>query len=198
ALRRPVRMPITAHGTPLATYPTAANWAAPAKANTLIAMTSIGEKPAPARGVRPYTNPNPTALTTMPSPSRTSLRRTLARSGIGGVGAIASSVTLRRVAVDVVVADDHLALDEVAVVVGEEAGDVDVVAGERGDRFAVLPQRDDFDLTRVGCCVEVAKDNDALVARRRPERGDPALLEVTEIGVMVGGTDSAAPASGDH
>src|SRR4029453_10353350 len=129
-------------------------------------------------------------------PSRTSRRRTLLRSG--GGGATASSVTLRRVAVDIVVADRQLALDEVAVVVGKEPGDRDVVAGERGDRRPIAPQRDDLDLARAGGLVEMAEDEDALVAWRRAERGDAALLDVAKVGVVVGSTDSATPAAGHH
>ena len=46
AFSRPVRRMTPGQANPLATYPTAANWAAPPNTSVLIAIASIGEKPA--------------------------------------------------------------------------------------------------------------------------------------------------------
>ena len=59
---------------PLATYPTAANWEAPAKTIVLIAIASTGEKPA-SRAESPKTKPNPAAETAIPAESASSRRR---------------------------------------------------------------------------------------------------------------------------
>jgi hypothetical protein len=53
ALSRAVRRTTPGQATPAAMYPTAANWAAPAKTSVLIATTSTGEKPASSRAASP-------------------------------------------------------------------------------------------------------------------------------------------------
>src|SRR5215210_9129317 len=75
AFRRNTRSAMAGHARPFAMNPIEANCAAPPKANRLKAIASIGEKLPLVRAVSPYTNPKPAALTRMPSPSRTSLRR---------------------------------------------------------------------------------------------------------------------------
>src|SRR5262245_37285040 len=121
----------------------------------------------------------------IPRPSRISFRRASSLL-TAGVEAATSSATRLRVAVDVVVADGQLSLDEVPVVVGEETSHVDVVTGEGPDRGPIAPQRDDLDLARVGAFVTMPKDDHVLVSGRGQECGDAGLLDVVQVGVMVG------------
>ena len=61
-------------GTPWASRPTAANWAAPANTMTLIASPSTRDRPA-CRAASPYTSANAPADTAMPMPSVIRRRR---------------------------------------------------------------------------------------------------------------------------
>src|SRR5207253_7977946 len=142
-------------------------------------------------------NPEPTPLTMIPMRSKASRRRALRTVGTPAAGRPPSAIP-GDIDVDIVVADGQLAIDEVAVVLREEAGDRDVVAGERHYRRAVAPEGDDLDLASGGVAIEVTVDHHAFVAGGCPERGDAGLLDIAKIGVMVSGANLATPASGDH
>src|SRR5438105_4351940 len=133
----------------------------------------------------------------IPMPSKASRRRALRTVGAPAAGRPASPMP-SDIDVDIVVADGQLAINEVAIVFRKEAGDRDVVAGERHNRRAVAPQGDDLDLATGGVAIEMAVDHHAFVAGGCPEYGDTGLLDIAKIGVMVSGANLATPASGDH
>src|SRR4051794_34593616 len=86
-----VKNAIAGQPRPLATNPTAANWAAPAKTIRLKAIASRTEKWPAVPAVSPNTKPKPTAPTMIPRPSRTSRRRDATSSAGPGAGVTGSA-----------------------------------------------------------------------------------------------------------
>src|SRR5207302_7010461 len=108
----------------------------------------------------------------------------------------AGSPPARRSVEELVVRDGELALDEEALVLRVEDGDLDVLAGEALDGLQRLPEGERHELGALAFVV--AQDPGAPVTGCRAIFGDSRSLEILDVGVGVLAARPAAPGAGDH
>src|SRR5581483_4844209 len=96
----------------------------------------------------------------------------------------------------VVVVDREIALDEVAVVLREEARALELVAGEGADVLERVEEEDGHELG--AAAADAAEDERAAGAGQLPCRLHAAALEVVGVRLRVLGERRAAPDPRDH